>query len=857
MGIVAKLTLRHLGANRKRTVVTILGIIMSTALISAMLLGFFSLFKFFGFVSVQREGDVQAVFYEMDAEQVRALKADDRVLYAGVSDGDPLVSGVRVDGGREERYRVGNIIQADSDYFSEMIVSDYEGHLPADSSEIAVEEKFLEDNGLELSVGDKLPIEIGNRYYEEPDGSITYTGGDYNSRESFNAVSSEICTITAILHDNRPTDSYSVLRGMGQDEFPEQLYTEVRICLRNTDHTSLSQINQLIAEYGADRHDINMDYMVSVLAFDEADGAFKGLLEIIAIGLLIVMVTSVILIVNSLGMSLAERMRYLGMLASVGATAGQKRFSIYFEGAILGAIGIPAGIIAGIAGTKATLVLLGSRILQADFITGAENVKGGIPLSCSPWVILLIVALSGVTIFAATMVPAIKASRVMPVDALKQTDTVKVKAKKLKVSPVVRKIWGCEGELAYKNIKRNGLKGTVITVSIAVSVVMFLTINYFCDSIQRVNTYDLDLPYQLVAQCSQQDSGRLRDSLLKMDGVDDVFTGEVIIYTFDSSDENTDLANGDIADRRFISSEYEEMNLKSMSLVVVDDADFREILRKNDLDEKEYFGSVLKGVLLDDLFREDGSGGVFDPDIVGQSLHYDEVEDNPPSVEVGSLVKYDGDTRAYKLLPKDNAGLFVPESMYFTHAAVTLGEDFLTHEFCVVTDEPKEVREKIYELFENEGYENYSCMDLSNATEIMDTVTLTLKTAMYGFTTLLTLIAVANIVNTISTGVLLRRKEFAMYKSMGMEGSGFRKMIRLETVLYGLRALIFAIPASILLSYLMYSTLETKLMTFRPDWLMYILVVAAVFLVVGTGMLLSINTIRDDNIIEVLKEDAV
>jgi putative ABC transport system permease protein len=139
----------------------------------------------------------------------------------------------------------------------------------------------------------------------------------------------------------------------------------------------------------------------------------------------------------------------------------------------------------------------------------------------------------------------------------------------------------------------------------------------------------------------------------------------------------------------------------------------------------------------------------------------------------------------------------------------------------------------------------------------METVTLMLKTAMYGFTALLTLIAIANIVNTISTGVLLRRKEFAMYKSVGMASGGFKKMIRLETMLYGVKALTIGIPVSLLLSFLMYNAFETSLYTFDPDFMMYGIVSAGVFGILTISMALSINRIKDDNIIEALKEDAV
>ena len=105
--------------------------------------------------------------------------------------------------------------------------------------------------------------------------------------------------------------------------------------------------------------------------------------------------------------------------------------------------------------------------------------------------------------------------------------------------------------------------------------------------------------------------------------------------------------------------------------------------------------------------------------------------------------------------------------------------------------------------------------------------------------------------------MLLRRKEFAMYKSVGLDNTGFKKMIRLETLLYGIKALIWGLSISLLLSYIMYSTFDMKLLTFDPDWLMYGVTVIAVFGILGISMALSISKIKDDNIIEALKEDAV
>ena len=519
MNIMSRLTLRHLAENKKRTVITILGIATSTALISAILLGVFSFFKFIGHIAVLRDGNVHAAFFELTEKQALSLKNDGRIELAGITDIDPAISGVRLGSGMSDRLRIGNIAHADRDYYAAMVISEYEGTLPADSHEIAVEEKFLSDNGLSLHVGDSLSFEQGNRYSYDEAGERIYWAGNYRSEESFEVLSAETCTVTAILHGNRPTSSFDILRGMDAESYPALKYSEVRISLKNCDHTAIKQIKQIAEDYGISKLALNTEYLISVFAFGGSTGAYRAFFVVMLIALLIVVVTSVILIVNSVGMSLAERMRYLGMLASVGATGRQKRSSIYFEGLILGAVGIPLGILLGYIGSRATLSVLGRKILEAEIIAGAEGIRGSIPVSCSPWIILAIVLLSGMTVFISTLIPALKAAKIMPIDALRQTDTIKVSAKSLKVSPLIHRIFGYEGELAYKNIKRNGLKGTVITGSIAISVIMFLTISFFCRSIDKVNKFDFDLPYQIAVSCSLSEKEKLRDALEATDGV--------------------------------------------------------------------------------------------------------------------------------------------------------------------------------------------------------------------------------------------------------------------------------------------------------------------------------------------------
>ena len=124
------------------------------------------------------------------------------------------MTGVRLLNDKEDRFRTGNIDHVDKNYLSMRVISDYDGVLPKNSSEIAVEEQFLIDNGLEdLKVGDSLTFEQGYRYIDDEIEGLSYLGGDYKSEEQFKAESTETCTVTAILHGNRPTGDWDILRG--------------------------------------------------------------------------------------------------------------------------------------------------------------------------------------------------------------------------------------------------------------------------------------------------------------------------------------------------------------------------------------------------------------------------------------------------------------------------------------------------------------------------------------------------------------------------------------------------------------------------------------------------------------------
>ena len=141
----------------------------------------------------------------------------------------------------------------------------------------------------------------------------------------------------------------------------------------------------------------------------------------------------------------------------------------------------------------------------------------------------------------------------------------------------------------------------------------------------------------------------------------------------------------------------------------------------------------------------------------------------------------------------------------------------------------------------------------------MNNIILLLAIFMYGFIAVVALIGVTNIFNTITTNVQLRAKEFAMLKSVGMTDDEFNRMIRLESVLYTLRALLIGLPVGIVISYGVHMLLANGGMNLAYELpLIPILIsIAVVTLLITVIMRYSVRQVSRQNIIETIRQDTV
>lgn len=851
MNIVNKLTLRHLKENKGRTLVTTFGIIVSVAMITAVFVAMASFLQLFADVSVVSDGNYAAQLSDVKLSSLDELYKDERIETVGLCDEN--YKQFKIDNGKSDRLATGSIGACDDGYFKMFIQADYDGTLPKTSDEIAVQSDFIEKNELDWQVGDIVSIPCGIRAMRDKDGEFDVTGA-YSKGEKFVRQEVKQYRITAILHQNNPTSEFAFLT------YSDDLKANPTVAfqLKTLNSKSLDVVNDIIDKANPGTSTVNNELLYSKLSFS-SDSFVANILPLVVILLIIIMVASVVLIYNAFAMSLSEKVKYLGMLSSVGATKRQKRLSIYYEGFILALFGIPLGIGAGVAGIGITLKALGKKIIATSMINGVTEQNVSMKVVFPIWAVLIVLGLSIITILISCSIPAKKASKISTISAIRQSDEIKVKAKTLKCPKYIKAIFGYEGELAYKNLKRNGRKARVITVSIALSIVLFLSCNYFCALFANETVAQDSMPYQIGVYLDETNRESAIKEFENVDGIDDMYSVTNLYYYVQKS-KNYKNNFEMFTDNKNLTNAYsrEFSNRFAVLINMLDDDMFNELCAKNDIDSKPYYNSnnKCKLLLMNNVSHTANGKKVFTDNILGSSFKEAYYPEDNLQFEITDFVKY-SNTKPCNLNNIGVISLYMPYSQFVKVCKNINANDNQLSKYIlgIETTDHQKVTEKLNTISDDGKYSNFSVVDFSEQMQTFNTIALVIQVFVYGFVALISLITIFNIINTISSGIASRKKEFAMMKSVGITPKGFNKMIMLESAFYGIKAVIFGLPISALISFGMHKALNNSTTTFSIDYLLYLIVALVVFAIIGMTMIYSVKKVQQNNIIETLKDD--
>lgn len=828
MNIVNKLTLRHIKSHKRRSLLTVLAIIVSVAMVTAVFTSIFSFIKFMQDSTKAYDGNWHAQFMYEEMPDTTAFDNAEFDYYTGAN-----LFQFTYDKNVEAAKAYAQVDAIDESAIDIRNIKITDGAFPKNNNEIVVSREYIEKNKLDWKVGDTVNLYCLD-FNTEKEGYRDYT----------------LCGIAegnVSFFDHR--DGFVAnLDGVIPKDFP----VYVTVSYHKLDNSVYDRTEALQKETGANNISYNTD-LLDYSGVNRGSSTIRTVKIFTCIILAVIVFASVFMIYDSFAVSYQERERYLGMLASVGATKKQKRSSIYFEGFILGLVGIPLGIIAGFIGMAITF-----KSIESAFLTTiAIPIKGTLKVHFSPYILLGTVLISALTIFISCYIPARRASKTTPINAIKGTNTVKVKkAKRLRVSKLTKKLYGFEGELAVKNFKRNGRRSRTIVFALVMSVVLFISVTNFSQlftSMVELETGEQNADFQVYAKIEDKDA------------IKKYFDGANIDDCVSYLQTNSTLKNTDLLTANAKSAYNSEE--KSIYVFVMENDRFDDYLKTlGEKPEGYHNKGSLKGIIFNRVTDASGkmhkSYPAFPADAVGKTLacYITQIDEN--TGEDG--IKRDFNVTAGFITDKEyNGRLFLPK--YMNYPSIILPEDAISSlpveqngcVFNIFVKDYKPAMEAAESYFESKGI---ACeiVDTTSHIQAINAVLQIMKVFIYGFVSLITLIAVINIINSISNSMNERKTEFAMLKSVGVTPKGFKKMIYVESLRYGIKSLLWSLPLSVGLHALMYyalSNAEGMQIPFSTNWQYYLSAILAVFVIILVSLLYSADKIKDDNIIENLKQD--
>lgn len=863
MNLLNRLTIKNLKLNKKRTLVTIIGIILSTALIT----GVATLVSSFRTTIIEYEkqysGDYHYVFYNVPTDDLKYIYNNRNVdeVYLNEDLGYSLL-----DGSKNEDKPYLYLKAYSKGSIEKLGISLVDGRLPENDNEVVISSHIKSNGGVEYKIGDELDLNLGERI---SDGESLGQGVALKDveNEEFVPKSEKTYKIVGIIErpnlDVEPyrAPGYTVLTILSDKYVTNNLNVYVRYKDVKKHITTTAQIigideqvmkritdpsNGMISESDAEAFG-NAKY-----SFSENDGLIRWenlefkesttntLYAVSAVVIVIIIVTSVFCIKNSFEISITEKTRQYGMLASVGATSKQIKKNVLYEGLILGLIGVPIGILSGLVAIFILLKVI-SNILK-DFL-GIEFIY-----TTSFLAVVISIVLASITIYLSARKSAKKASKISPIEAIRNTDDIKIKAKKLRTPRIIKSLFGVGGDISYKNLKRNRKKYRTTVISIIVSVSIFIAMSAFIEyAFSTTSVYYKDYDYNLVINASESDINQLLE-LVKNDTVKKYSITRDLVIDVSEKELTNHYTNEKKSADESIGALNPNESKDYITIVAVGKDEYARFLNKNGLK----YENVKDKVILNDsaktyidskktysMYRiyDYKKGDHISASVDGKSINL-EIAAIVDSVPMGLQNDYYSN------------GMFIVSDEFFDKYK---NKDNMSVNLYVDSSNPSELEEVAKKSSTVKYVGNIETM-----VKEQNAMMLAISIFLYGFIAVISLIGVTNIFNTITTNMELRQKEFANLKSIGMTKKEFNRMIRLESVLYGGKALIIGIPIGIGLSYLLFKSFGIGYeMTYELPLKAIGISIIAVVVLIWVIMRFSLKKINKQNIIETIRKDNI
>lgn len=845
MNILSKLSIRNLKLNKKRTISTIIGIILSVALICAVASMGISFQATLVENAINETGYYHLKISDVTDENIESLKNNRDIK-------DVLTISEKGYGKLENSQNVDKpyfkLYSMDKKLFEFLKFNLIDGRFPTNNNEIIISEHIIENAKVNYKIGDKIKVNIGERvtldddklYYMNPynkedeklintqEYEFTIVGIIERPNMNFEAYSDPGYTIISTNMEAEKQEAYITLKN------PKEYKKSIPNIVGASSYDSIVGLGENADQkLKYDNYQVNEE-LLRWEAFAFSDSTVNMLYAVIGVVIFIIIFASVFCIRNSFAIATTEKMKMYSMLASVGATKKQIKKNVIFEGLLLGVVGIPLGIISGFFAVFVLLQIV-NNLLGEQLLAHVD----GIVFKISILPILLSVILGIITIYLSARSSAKRASKVSPIEGLRNSSDIKIKNKNLKVPKIISKIFKTGGILAYKNLKRNKKKYRTTVISISISIFIFITMNSFITNMfDLTNNYYEDYNYNLLI------SGDLKTEEIKKIVSNDTVESYSILYNTDGTYKIKNL-DKIIANDSYPVTEIDGEAYTSLQIVALDSSAFKEYAKRIKVNYEDVKNA---GILCDEYQIYDETS---EKQKEVRRYKYEkgdtiegEYKNEKLKIKVGAVsqTKPDGIEKTYY-----SDGFLVVDKGQFKN--LNFRFDVMTIQSNNATSLQKEI---------DNINKNTNVYNIEETAKQEKSMVLVVKIFLYGFIAVITLIGITNIFNTITSNMELRQKEFAMLKSIGMTKKEFNKMINLETIFYGVKSWVYGTILGLLGTFAMYKAFSVKI-----EQGIYIpinaIIISAIFVFIFVFIIMrySISKINKQNTIETIRNENI
>lgn len=849
MSILNRLTIKNLRLNKKRTIVTIIGIILSTALMVGIGLLFSSFQDLMIRDTIGYNGKYEANYGDVDLDKLNDIKDKDFTYFY-----EKPIGFSKIESSNEYKPYM-YITSVNKEYFDELKL--IEGSFPKNENEAVISNHVITNGGLNYKVGDIVTFKYGKRNIE---GNGTLANSEFVDGEFLTNEGTHTYKIVGIVErsnfENYSACGYTAFTlDVNNDKGSVNLYV-----MFNKNKKIIKQSEELAKRLNYD-NDINYNSTLLALYGESTYGnVMTTMVSMMMIMLALVSIGCIIVIYNSFAISVMERKKEFGLLSSIGATKRQLSHTVFFEAVFVGVIGIILGILGAYIGIGCVILIINNLI--------SDMLEYKLHLVTNPLFIIIPVIFMIIVIGVSAFIPSRRASKVSPIEAIRQNDDIKINKKKIRTSKLINKLFGIEGEIALKNIKRNKKKYRVTIVSLFISIVLFISFSSYMNyTLNTASSVMGEVPYDYQISYFGDDPNNDKEALDKINEI--VKSSDVKEYVSYSVSNLSIIGNYTYSDEYldFYKSAYGENGIKALnnlkyqyiSIYILDDNSYNKYKKLIGLDKDSVILlNKFKGVSYGNNKRVNYNIPVINNGNINIKIcNFDNDEDVDTTKYCNNNIDNIFVTnKSFDLIEEfsymDDFKLIVNKKLYDSIS------DSSTHytQFNIISDNTNNIDKLTKEL---DKYSNVNYTNIKEAMKQANNLILVVKILMYGFISLVTLIGVTSVFNTISTSMALRKREFAVLRSIGLTNRGFNKILFFESLFFGMKSLIFAIPVSIGITVLIHYALAdmVSISTIIIPWKYIIISIVSVFVIVLLTMMYSTSKIKKHNIIEQIREENI